>query len=147
MKTWCVMKPEAPVSYRGVQADAYSGDPLGYAGGSRPFPQLCADLNNGKWASKRPGESMQNFPNINMYGIIGVHIYTYIYIHIILSYTVCVYTWEREREIVQQKHETGLLWQVCVLPNHLRCLKWGIWAETIDILLGYAIFILKNGAL
>ena len=96
MKTWCVMKPEAPASYRGVQADAYSGDPLGYAGGSRPFPQLCADLNNGKWASKRPGESMQNFPNINMYGIIGVHIY--IYRHIILSYTVCVHIWERERD-------------------------------------------------
>ena len=84
------MKPEAPASYRGVQADAYSGDPLGYAGG--PFPQLCADLNDGKWASKRPGESMQNFPNINMYGIMGVYIGDiYIYIHYTKLYCMCVY--------------------------------------------------------
>ena len=41
LKTGCVMKPKAPASYLGVQADAYSGDPLGYAGGSRPSATVC----------------------------------------------------------------------------------------------------------
>ncbi len=88
-----------------------------------------------KWASKDHDSRckiVQN-KNVQINDIYAILIYPPLYIYIYYIY-ICIlnyiYTVYQREKCVKKKHDF-----------------WGIWAETIDILLGYASLILKDGAL